>query len=266
MFLIAPPIWLKTYHVHLKYGTTEKKLWTNNDKKLIIIILCALLFYFIYLTLWFTLASPKVIKTYVEINNQYVHSCTPLGIYDMLLFIPEILIMLWSLQLAVMHRKIPRKFNEAKYIAFALYTVFVIGMILLPVSLLAGNNYPLVLDILMNFGVLVVSWAIYITLFAVKIVKVIRKKKLEEGDPKLSISKSGNSTYLSSSSQMASPVSKYPNNVSAAATFSDNPPVTDSEYHPGNSPIKEEENCLTHPIKEKENMTTHPSVEKKEEQ
>jgi len=179
--LIAPPIFIKTYDIHLKYdGTNRKSRWTDDTMFLSYVMGGIFVVFWVYTSIRLSLHPPSVTRSYVQSIDMYVSGCTALDAWDLVLFAPEALSLLCAMNMVFLHRKIPKKFNEAKYIGFALYTVFVLGMILIPVAMLTGKNYPELLDILANFGILVVAWSVYLSLFAVKMAKIIRGKIMED--------------------------------------------------------------------------------------
>jgi len=177
-FICALPICLKTYRLN-KFFAAARHLQTAKctDKQLIFINALCLIVFSVYCAVWFSSQESFTKREFLAKENKYLNSCSDHNIYDYIIFIAEVLSILWALQLVVMIRGIPKQFNESKYIAFTLYTVLVIGIILLPI-VLAIQNQPDLKYFLENFGILVVAWALYFALFGVKVQKIIKGEQL----------------------------------------------------------------------------------------
>jgi len=175
--VIAAPICLKTYRLH-KFFAAARHLRTASctTKQLFTVILCSITAFFVYSVIWFLYAPPTVTRNYKRNLDIFVTSCSSPTIWDLGILIPEVLVLLSVLQLVVLIRSIPKQFNESKYIAFTLYTVLVMGGILLPLALSIEDEEPLLTYFLENFGIFVVSWAIYASLFGVKIQKIVKNE------------------------------------------------------------------------------------------
>lgn len=175
----APPICLKTYRLH-KFFSAARNYRTSrcSDKQLLTVMCVSLVFYLWYAIFW-AMSHPAVAtRKYIERNKFYVTSCRLPDVWDFAIFIPECAILICAIYLVCVIRGIPKRFNESKYIAFTLYTVLVVGIIIITLVQIIGEDEPLLVYILSNFGILVIAWVTFGSLFGVKINKIWKNEKL----------------------------------------------------------------------------------------
>lgn len=191
--ICAPPICLKTYRLH-KFFAAARHLQTARctDKQLISLVLAALLLFTIYSIVWFSLDPPVATRKYVEKIGMYHTSCSSPNNWDLFLIIPEVVVLIMAIQLVTLIRGIPKQFNESKYIAFTLYTVLVMGIVLVPLSLQLKDNEPYLTYFLDNFGAVIIGMVTFLCLFGVKIKKIMKKEQYASR-LKPNFSKSGHS-------------------------------------------------------------------------
>merc|ERR1712083_260641 len=104
-------------------------------------------------------------------------SCSLPNEMDIVLYVPEVMLLLYAVQLVAMIRSIPKQFNESKYIAFTLYTVFVLTIILGVIFMVTKDQEPLMTYFLENFGILVIAGVTFVSLFGVKIKKIFKNEQ-----------------------------------------------------------------------------------------
>lgn len=137
-------LFFRTYRIVLIFNNKKlkKQLRATSDQFLLSMVTLVVLAVIVYLIIW-TAVDRHVQKINTDVNNEVRYLCaSSSNIWGIALYIAEAALLLFGVVLAYKSRKAPTKYNESKFLAFAIWNIFAIVIIVLPLNYVVDVNNP----------------------------------------------------------------------------------------------------------------------------